>query len=259
MGARELNPDYFKTGEVQMVWNGSRNTTPKLLVIQGRDDLRSAAFDISSGKPIEVPAGEYQIGFGRIIVGRGGRMMSAHIFQGDSQPFTVAAGETFELNLGDEFYIDFVREGGGKEVKVDSTKMRVLDQTGALYAHLHGAVIVPEVVATLRADGRGLRAVGEFLPIEKGDDPILASQPLLGRDALTFAKARSSGGGGRGGFGQQRSADGRQLAPGAQLGGGFRAARSTTVLTINLPEEGMRVGVRQLKHALFGNLLPVLK
>jgi hypothetical protein len=262
VGARELNPDYFKTGEVKMVWNGSRNTTPKLLVIQGRDDLRSAAFDISSGKPIEVPAGDYQIGFGRIIVGRGARMMSAHIFQGDSRPFTVAAGETFELNLGEEFYIDFVREGTDMQLKVDSTKMRVLDQTGALYAHLHGAVIVPEVVATLRADGRGARPIGEFLPIEKGDDPILAAQPLLGREALTFAKARSSGGGGRGGrggVGQQRSADGRQLAPGAQIGGSFRAARSTTVLTIELRDEGLRVGVRQLKHPLFGDLLPVLK
>ena len=65
-------------------------------------------------------------------------------------------------------------------------------------------------MASRRPDGRGAREVGEFLPLKTGTDPMIASLPLLGREAMAFPKAQggSSGGGGRGG-GLQRSADGR--------------------------------------------------
>ncbi len=231
-GLQALDVDQIKTGRVQLKWQGNRRIAPEVLIIQGRDLFAHTAFDLSSGKAVEVPAGEYEISFGRIVVGRGARTQMAQIFKGDSEPFTVEEGKTLSLEMGAPFRIDFEREGGDRDLAIDASKLRVLDVSGAQYAHLHNAVLTPDVVASTNSDGRGAREYGGFIPIDDVDLALVFAElsPLLNLSAIGFPRPNQS---------QGQSGD--------------------LVLRLRLPAPGMVVGLRQSRHPLFGKLLPVFK
>lgn len=165
LGLRDLNPEYVKFGKVKLVWAGPKPTAPDQLVIQGRGDLKSAMFDVASGKEVEVPAGEYTVVFGRIVEGKGARLQSAVIGAGDSQPFTVEPGKVLELKMGAPFALDFERQGEGDAVRIDGTQIRLLESSGCVLGEFHGMSLVPEVVASKNADGKGAKPVGKFVKL----------------------------------------------------------------------------------------------
>ena len=103
-------------------------------------------FDVAGGKPVEVPAGMYEVIFGRVLTGKGARTQMATIYRGDSEPFEVKAGEEFDLEMGSPFRLDYEREEDGGDVLIHGAKIRLLDKSGAQFSNLQGAGMELEVV-----------------------------------------------------------------------------------------------------------------
>jgi hypothetical protein len=151
-------------------------------VIQGRGTLETAFFDVAAGKDVEVPVGEYEVCFGRIVEGKGARTQMALITRGKAQPFRVEEGKTYELKMGAPFRLDFERGGSGGEAVIDSSRISLHEHSGALIGNLFNMVLVPEVLAAKAADGKGAHPVGKF--IKMTDPEILnkaaAKNPKMG-------------------------------------------------------------------------------
>lgn len=228
VGLRPVNPEYFKTGEVQLEWSGGRATQPAVLIVQGRGDFGGARFDLSGGKPVEVPAGEYELAFGRIESGKGARMMTANVFPGTFEKFTVEPDKTAQIELGAPFQLDFTKGGSDTMVEIDALTIRVRGRGGEIYTHINGATPAPEVLVARGEDGKGARPSGEFQPIR---DP-----ETLNRVATAHATLGSQ-------VGFYPIPDGSD---------------GTTVLKVEVPP-GHFVGLQEKKNKLFGKLEPIFK
>lgn len=228
LGARVVNPKYFKVGKVRLKWTGSKSAKPEVLVIQGRD-LQEARFDISAAKEMEVPIGMYEVSFGRIASGKGSRALEAHIYPGSMEPFEVTDGKTTEVVLGGPFRLDFDRQGDGARVEIDSMNIAVIGVSGERYSRIHGAVPVPEVLAAKTPDGKGAKAIGSFIPMDLELLMQLRDRhPTYGLELGYFCVPKGSQG-------------------------------RTTVLKVDLPGEDYQVGLREKKNKLFGKLEPIYK
>ncbi len=231
VGARPVHTDFFKVGTLQMRWLGLKKVKPQTVVMRGRDAFASAAFDIAGGKPVEVPVGEYTVTYGRIVQGKGARMITAHILQGDSEPVQVKEGENTVVELGAPFKVDFEWSRDKGFVAVDSLRFKIKGKLGEHYTKINGAPAAPEVLYGKTKDGKGARVVGEFILISNADMLNKADKTL--RDA------------------------------GGNVGGGFsvgffavaKGDRDYSTKLKFLPKfpDG-HVGLRQKKHKLFGKL-----
>lgn len=228
VGARPLNPEFFKTGFVQFVWKGPAKAKPRFLIVRGRGEFSTGMFDVISKKPVEVPAGEYEISYGRCTSGHGARTLEAHVFAGDSRRFTVGEGKTVKLQLGAPFRLDFVRAGDEREVVIDSLTFRILGASGELYARINGATPTPEVLAAKNDKGRGAKRIGEFIRMNMDQYYKLSQHPTL-RSEIGYYP----------------------VVKGVQEG--------STVFRGKLPFKGAFVGLRQRKHRLFGKIEPIWK
>ncbi|MCA8953802.1 MAG: hypothetical protein KDE27_30095 [Planctomycetes bacterium] len=226
---RPLNPEYFKTGKIKLVWDGPKDTRPAQLVIQGKGDYRTAYADIASGKEVEVPAGEWSVIFGRVVAGKGSRIQNATIYPGTSESFAVAPGEVKELKMGAPFTIAFEREGD-KSVKIDALKVFVKESSGCIFTELQGCGIAPEVLAAKDEDGKGSKAVAHFVEFSSGE---LVNKAGTAHPKLSTLCA---------------------LFPMPQ---GYR--EGPLVLEVEMPSPGMKVGLEQKKHGFFGELRPEWK
>ena len=248
---------------MQMKFSG-RKARPALLIVRGKGPFRGAAFDISGGKPVEMPEGEYTIDYGRVIQGKGKRVMMADIFAGDSQPIQVKAGENTVVELGAPFHIvidpfiyrfsdidvtrdwrlrsaysyfrmDFEASKDQDAVVVDSVKFKVKGKGGEHYARIVGGVPAPEVLYGKAKDGKGAKVVGEYTNIV---------------DADTLNKT-----------GDTMKAAGLKIE--ATNPGFFAIVKGdrecSTKLKFTPRFEGGHVGLRQKKHKLFGKLEPNFK
>lgn len=228
VGFRPTNPEYFKTGSIQLDWSGGRSTEPAVLIVQGYGDFANARFDVSSGKPVEVPVGEYEVTYGRIESGKGARMMTANIFPGELERITVKEGETTDLELGAPFRLDFAKKGGDMEVEIDALTIRVRGRGGEVYTHINGAAPAPEVLVARSEDGKGAREQGEFVPIRDPETMNAVSQ--------------------------------RHTELGSHVG--FypipKGSTGETVLKVHVPT-GHFVGLQEKKNKLFGKLEPIFK
>ena len=85
--------------------------------------------------------------------------------------------------MGAPFSLDYQREGTETDLVIDSTKIRVLGRSRAIYSNLHNGVPTPEVLQSLNPDGSNARRIGHFLSVTDGDTAYLFGQrvPLLGR------------------------------------------------------------------------------
>ena len=227
VGVRPLNPEYFKTGKVQLKWGGGKKTQPAFLAIKGRGQIATAMFDVGSGKEIEVPAGAYEICFGRVISGKGSRSQMASIFRGKAEPFQVEAGKLFTLEMGAPFALEFQRGGNDKEVEIEAPKITLHDRSGAVYADLFNAVLYPEVVASRSETGKGAKVIGEFIRMNDPEFVDAASRKEewknLGRGVIAFPRPKGS-------------------------------RRGDMTLKAKLPFKDAKVGLRIKRHPLFGKI-----
>lgn len=228
-GIRPLNPEYFKTGTLQLKWVGPAVAKPEVLIVMGRNEASGMVVNLADGKPAAVPAGEYEIAFGRIAEPKVGGMM-AHIYKGQSSNIPVGAGKPAVLELGAPFKVDFVREGKDDEILIDSTRFKVLGKGGELYARIQGGVPAVEVVASRSKDGKGGKVIGEFIQIPDPD--------LLGKLASNTRFAQVG------------------------IEAGFfpivkGTTDPTTILKVKAPFPGAVVGLQQAKNKLFGKLDPI--
>lgn len=187
VGLRPLNPEYFKTGKIKLVWNGPKPSAPAQLVVQGAGDFKTAFFDVAGGKEVEVPVGNYTVILGRIVVGKGARAQLATIYQGTSAAFAVEAGKVTELKMGAPFTLQFER-GGDENATVDALKVLLREATGCVLTELHGMALAPEVLAAKAEDGKGAKVVGKFVRFTDSEllNKATAKHNKLGLLCATF-------------------------------------------------------------------------
>ncbi|MBK8976837.1 MAG: hypothetical protein IPM29_13040 [Planctomycetes bacterium] len=230
VGFRPCNPEYFKTGTIQMHWKGPRNLEPMFLLVRGEGDFEMAVFDLADGKAHEVPAGNYRIQFGRIESGKGPRLMSANIFPGSAEVIEVKPGEAAEFSLGGPFRLDFAKQTEGAQVALQPLTIRIRGLSGEIYSHVNGAAPEAEVVVARSDNGRGARVVGELQAIDSAE--------LLFGIANKFTKL-----GGQVGY--------YPVPHGTKPG-------DDIVLRIDVPE-GQFIGLQEKKNKLFGKLDAIWK
>lgn len=222
IGLRPLNPEYNKLGKIKLVWSGPKPSAPAQLVVQGTGDYAAALFDVAGGKEVEVPAGDYSVLFGRIVIGKGARCQSAALYAGTSKPFTVEAGKVHELKMGAPYSLHFVREGD-EQATVDAGKVLLHEASGCVLADLQGLGVHPEVLAAKGEDGKGAAVVGKFLPF---DDPELVNEAAKHCRRLGILSA---------------------LLP---MPDGYR--NGALVLKVKMPAAGYKMGMQVKKHPVFG-------
>ncbi|MEO0479928.1 MAG: hypothetical protein AAF196_10640 [Planctomycetota bacterium] len=160
----------FETGEIVLDWNGNKKNAPTALLIRGSSEFSNAVFDISSQKPVQVPAGNYTLLYGHIVSGKGDRAMSARITAGEMESFEVRPGEKIELSLGGTFRLDYERDVQDQDVQIHAASLRIRGIAGEIYTHLEGGIVPEiEVLTAKDAEGRGARPVGEFKPLQSAE------------------------------------------------------------------------------------------
>ena len=170
-----------------LVRSGPKPSAPAQLVVQGAGDTKTAFFDVAGGKEVEVPAGNYTVILGRIVVGKGARAQLATIYQGTSAAFTVEAGKVFELKMGAPFTLQFER-GGDENSTIDALKVLVREASGCVLTELHGLAVAPEVLAAKAEDGKGAKVVGKFVRFTDAEllNKATAKHNKLGLLCATF-------------------------------------------------------------------------
>lgn len=229
---RPLNPEYVKSGNIKLAWKGSKNAKPDQLVIQGKGDYAGAIFDIAGGKPVEVPAGEYQVIWGRIANGKGARMQTAQLYPSDdSESFLVKAGETFTLQMGEPFVLDFDREGD-KSASIDALSICVKEKSGCRIVGVHGMSLDCEVLASKTGTSKGAKSVGSFVPFTNDQLIVKATEQYRNLGFLVACSPMPKG-----------------------------YKEGELVLKMDLPADGMKLGlaVKKGKHKFFGKLGTVWK
>lgn len=159
ISARPVIAEFFKTGTLTLKWTGPKTTTLQSLVVRGEGDLSVAAFNLASGKPIEVPAGMYSIDYGRILEGKGGVYATADIFRGKSEAITVKAGENKVISVGAPFVWDFEKSTSGADLEINTHKLVLQGVAGEHYGRLNSCVPDTEVVLAKDDKGKGAKVV----------------------------------------------------------------------------------------------------
>ena len=232
VAVRPLNPEYVKTGSVKLAWKGGKSVRPDQLVIQGKGDYAGAIFDVASGKPVDVPAGEYRVVWGRIVNGKGARVQAAQLYPSEeSESFLVKAGETFTLPMGEPFVLDFERQGD-QQASIDALSICVKEKSGCRIVGVHGTSLECDVLASKTGKAKGAKAVGSFLPFTNDQLIVKATEQYrnLGFLVACFPMPK-----------------------------GYREGE--LALKLDLPEAGMKLGlaVKKGKHKFFGKLGTVWK
>jgi hypothetical protein len=209
---------------MKLTWNGPKPTAPVQLVVQGVGDYATALFDVAGGKEVELPAGEYQVVWGRMLIGKAPRVQTATIHRGNSKPFTVEAGKTFELKMGGPFELVWNRRGD-ETVSIDALKILLAESSGCVFTEWHGANLACEVLAAKDADGKGAKVVGKFVRFA---DPELVSKAASAHNQLGL------------------------LTASFPMPEGYKSGELK--LQVKLPAAGMKLSLQIKKHPLFGDV-----
>jgi hypothetical protein len=163
---RELD---IETGQVVVKWNGP--VPPRLLIIEEMHELKGCYYDVAGGKPVTVPVGHYEIGYGELEQGKAGQIKQAWILRGASKQFDVVANQTVTLDMGAPYKIDFeLDRKGGKSITVKG-KMVVREKSGAIVARIYDEAVFPEVWTRNGTTGNG--TAGK--PMTKSDEKTRAA------------------------------------------------------------------------------------
>lgn len=150
--ARELD---LTVGQVVVKWNGP--VPPKMLVIGEAGDMKGSYFDVAGGAPVTVPAGRYEIAYGRIETGKPGQTKQAWLFKGDSAAFDVKAGEATTLDMGGPYTVDFKTEQRDKSLVLLAKSLIVKEKFGAIVGRIYDEI--PYFDVAVRKHGGG--AIGK--------------------------------------------------------------------------------------------------
>ena len=227
VGLRPMNPEYFKPGKCKLVWSSPKGCPPAppvQLVLQGAGDYKTAFVEVAGGKEVELPAGNWTVVFGRIVVGKGARLQMATIYPGTSPQFTVEPGKLFELKMGAPFAIQWTRRGD-ENATIDALQIMLKEASGCVLTELHGMGLAPEVFSAKADDGKGAKLAGKFLHFTDGD---LLNQAAKKHGNLSLNCA---------------------LFP---MPDGYRDGE--LILKVKLAASGMKLQMVMKKHGLFGAL-----
>jgi len=146
---RELD---VETGLVQLKWNGP--AAPSALVIAEIGEFPGAYFDVSGKDPAVVPVGRYEVAYGKIELGSRSSLEQVWIFKGRSEAFTVKAGETFVLEMGEPYRLDFDTEDKGETFIVKGNSLLVYDRREALIGRMFSPkLVLPQVSVRVKEGG----------------------------------------------------------------------------------------------------------
>lgn len=230
IGVRKTNPEFFKTGSLKLDYGAAGSTKVDVCVVQGKGDFSGARFDLSKGKPIEVPVGSYTLQFGRIYQGKGSRLITADFFPGDgTEEVVVEEGKEAVLKLGAPYQLEFERGGEGRDVEIHAFSIHPVGAAGERYIHVSGAVPSAEIIAAKDASGKGGKVIGEFVAMT---DPELASKMSRENSNLGFAVGYYP------------------LVKGVSEG---------SFAFTGFAPDGSVIGLEEEKNKLFGKLLPIFK
>jgi hypothetical protein len=140
------------TGTVRLDWAGG-GTKPRYVVIHSLDRAGVRCFfDVADGgkKGVVIPAGKYELGFGKISVGKKNKLQQIRIYRGKMKPFFVLKGEETVLEMGGPFTYEFDASTFGTKFIVKGKSINVFGRGGELYTmfwDLHPEVLVSMKVA----------------------------------------------------------------------------------------------------------------
>ncbi len=148
---REMN---LETGFVKL--DLAASAAPAHIVIRETGKLEGAFFDVvpaKKGGVVEVPAGTYELSFGRLASGTKTGMKQARMYRGRAAPFEVAPGATHVLSLGAPYDLRLLSSTDGKEEVVDGLSLRIHGRGGEEWAMIYDDQLLPEVELR-NADGK---------------------------------------------------------------------------------------------------------
>jgi hypothetical protein len=149
-------PVTLRTGFLKLKYKG-----PSLsyMVVKGANDFENSYYDLSSGKPVEVPLGRYTLYFGMISKGKKKQLMKAVVVPGEdtgSWDILEEGGEQ-TIELGAPFGFDFKAEIDDREILVSGTSVVVVGRGGERYERVWGAVPRPGVSYRKAGSKRGTK------------------------------------------------------------------------------------------------------
>lgn len=139
----------------------SKGVKPLYFVVRGSKTFEHSFYDVMSdgSRGIEVPIGKYSLLCGEVRSGKRKQVLKALIVPGQSmESWTVKAGETTEIEIGEPFDIDFASEDAGSRVTVIGPSVAVVGKAGERYERLWNCVLEPEIFARkvgTKKGGRG--------------------------------------------------------------------------------------------------------
>ena len=106
---------------------------------------------MAGGKPVAVPAGRYELAYGRIESGKAAQTKLAWIFKGDAPAIDVKKDQVVTLEMGAPYKLDFDVKSGAKALTVVGKSEVIRDKTGAIVgrALYEGRVDLRELAKTV--------------------------------------------------------------------------------------------------------------
>lgn len=158
------------TGTVLVNWKGG--VKPQYVVIHGLD--RAGIFnyyDVIGGgrKPVDVPAGKYEIACGKIVTGKKSKLQQVRLYRGNSKPFYVEPGQETVLELGAPFTYEWEGRRVGKTYSITGETVNVFGKSGELYTMFFDNVPIP-VVSVRAKDSQRILVKGEKMGKATLDD-----------------------------------------------------------------------------------------
>ncbi len=231
--ALPMHATLLRTGTVQLKWAGLKGgLKPEFLILQGKDDFYAAAFNVAGGKPVQLPAGEYEIAHGRLGKGKGAQALQVNVLKGDAKSIVVKAGENTQLTLGGKFFLDFKKGKDGDKESLDSLNFQVKSKSGEIYVRMRGPIPAPEVLSARDDSGKGAKVIGEYVAIDTADTLNMAIEAVNARKVPV-------------------------LGVGVAMFPIIKGNRDHETI-MELPKESF-IGLRVKKNKLFGKLNPVFK
>jgi len=141
-----------KTGKLLLKFKGP--VKPAYVIVRGSNDYQNSYFDISSGKPVDVPLGRYELFFGIVTKGKKRQIMKTVILPGETtKSLDVLDDKVVELELGAPFRFDFAYDVAGDQITVHGNTVVVVGAGGERYERNWKGR--PEVEVSYRRAGSG--------------------------------------------------------------------------------------------------------